>query len=149
MSMPASRGQVAGTHWDPLQYLKFTDHRLRPALELLDRVHLDDPRVIYDLGCGPGQITRLIAEQWQSATVYGLDNSPEMLVQAQALAKAFPSLQVAYKSGDLQAQVASAQPHDLVMLAYVLSELDEAAQEALLAAAWAKASGRGCSSPIG
>lgn len=82
MSKQAHQGEVAGTHWDPQQYLKFSDHRLRPALELLGRVPLDTPGMIYDLGCGSGNITRLIAARWPSATVYGLDNSPEMLAKA-------------------------------------------------------------------
>ena len=30
--------------WDPAQYLKFADHRLRPAIDLLNRVDLDAPR---------------------------------------------------------------------------------------------------------
>ena len=78
------QGEVAGTHWDPNQYLKFADHRLRPALELLGRVPLAAPRVIYDLGCGSGHIARLMSQQWPSAIVYGLDQSPEMLTQAAA-----------------------------------------------------------------
>ena len=84
MSGHSYHGQIAGTRWDPNQYLKFSDQRLRPALELLDRVPLADPAVIYDIGCGSGHVTRLIAERWPSATVYGLDNSPEMLAQAEA-----------------------------------------------------------------
>ena len=72
------------TRWDPNQYLKFSDHRLRPALELLDRVPLESPGLIYDLGCGSGQVTRLLAKRWPEATVYGLDNSKEMLAQASA-----------------------------------------------------------------
>ena len=76
-------GQVAGTHWDPKQYLKFTDHRLRPAIELLDRIPLESPKVIFDLGCGPGNVTRIIADRWKSARVYGLDNSKDMLQKAQ------------------------------------------------------------------
>lgn len=82
MSKQVHQGEVAGTRWDPNQYLKFSDHRLRPALELLGRVPLDAPGVIYDLGCGSGNITRLIAARWPSATVYGLDNSPDMLTKA-------------------------------------------------------------------
>ena len=82
MSEKAHQGNIAGTHWDPNQYLKFTDHRLRPALELLARVPLTLPKVIYDLGCGSGNVTRIIAEQWPSASVYGLDNSTEMLEKA-------------------------------------------------------------------
>lgn len=75
---------MAGTHWDPGQYLKFSDHRLRPALELLNRVPLQSPKVIYDLGCGSGHVTQIISERWPSATVYGLDNSKEMLSRAAA-----------------------------------------------------------------
>jgi trans-aconitate 2-methyltransferase len=84
MSGHSQHGQITGTRWDPNQYLKFSNHRLRPALELLVRVPLADPAVIYDIGCGPGHVTRLIAERWPSATVYGLDNSREMLAQAEA-----------------------------------------------------------------
>jgi trans-aconitate 2-methyltransferase len=84
MSAQRHQGEVAGTGWSPSQYLKFSDHRLRPALELLDRVSLTSPQVIYDLGCGPGGITRIIEEQWPSATVYGVDNSQEMLQKAAA-----------------------------------------------------------------
>ncbi|MEZ4663048.1 MAG: hypothetical protein R2911_36330 [Caldilineaceae bacterium] len=49
MSSPIHQGRVAGTHWDPNQYLKFADHRLRPALELLERIPIESPRVIYDI----------------------------------------------------------------------------------------------------
>ena len=82
MTAPLHQGQVAGTRWDPAQYLKFGDHRLRPALELLDRVPLQAPGVVYDLGCGTGAVTRLMAERWPGAAVYGLDNSAEMLAKA-------------------------------------------------------------------
>lgn len=82
--MAIHQGQAAGTHWEPNQYLKFADHRLRPALELLDRVPLPSPTLVYDLGCGTGQITRLIADHWPAATVYGIDNSSEMLTKAAA-----------------------------------------------------------------
>lgn len=78
------QGELAGTCWDPGQYLKFADHRLRPALELLSRINLAAPQTIYDLGCGAGNITRMIAERWPSAAVYGVDNSAEMLEQAAA-----------------------------------------------------------------
>lgn len=68
--------------WDPHAYLKFADHRLRPALDLLARIPIERPRTIYDLGCGPGNITRLLAERWPNATVTGIDSSAEMLFRA-------------------------------------------------------------------
>ena len=83
MSAHNHTGQSAGTHWDPNQYLKFSDHRLRPAIELLNRIPLESPKVIFDLGCGTGNGTRIIAARWKSAKVYGLDNSKEMLQKAQ------------------------------------------------------------------
>ena len=68
--------------WDPTQYRKFSDHRLRPALELLGRVPVDAPGLVSDLGCGTGEVTRIIAERWPGAKVIGLDSSDEMLEKA-------------------------------------------------------------------
>src|SRR4029453_4723914 len=68
--------------WDPQQYLKFADHRLRPAIDLLAQIPLELPSVISDLGCGPGNITRLLAGGWPSAQVTGVDSSTEMLEKA-------------------------------------------------------------------
>ena len=78
------RSEAAGAGWDPDQYARFHDHRLRPALELLDRVPLTSPSLVYDLGCGTGTVTRVIAERFAGARVVGLDSSPEMLVKARA-----------------------------------------------------------------
>lgn len=83
MSEHKHTGQVADPLWDPKQYLKFSDHRLRPAIELLDRIPLDSPNLIFDLGCGTGDVTRIIADRWKSAMVYGLDTSKDMLQKAQ------------------------------------------------------------------
>jgi trans-aconitate 2-methyltransferase len=73
------------TGWDPGQYLEFADHRLRPALDLLARVPLAAPAVVYDLGCGAGNVTRLLAERWPGAAVTGVDGSAAMLTRARAL----------------------------------------------------------------
>ena len=74
--------------WDPAQYARFGDHRLRPALELLARAELAAggtvPTLTYDLGCGAGEIARLMAERWPEAIVIGSDFSPEMLQKAAA-----------------------------------------------------------------
>ncbi len=67
------------SEWNPAQYLRFAQPRLRPALELLARVELDAPAVVVDLGCGTGSITRLMAERWPQARVTGVDSSRQML----------------------------------------------------------------------
>jgi trans-aconitate 2-methyltransferase len=80
----ASSRQKPDTRWSPAQYQKFSDHRIRPALELLGRIPLQAPRLVYDLGCGTGAVTRLIAERWPAAKVFGIDSSAEMLEKAKA-----------------------------------------------------------------
>jgi trans-aconitate 2-methyltransferase len=72
------------TRWSPAQYQKFSDHRLRPALELLNRIPLQAPKVIFDLGCGTGNVTRIMAKRWPEARVFGLDSSKQMLEKAKA-----------------------------------------------------------------
>ncbi len=71
--------------WDPAQYLKFADHRLRPAIDLLNRVDLESPEVVYDLGAGTGNITEMLAERWPGARVVGVDNSPEMMKRGEGV----------------------------------------------------------------
>jgi trans-aconitate 2-methyltransferase len=68
--------------WDPDQYLRWRDERARPFHDLLARVGARDPRVVVDLGCGPGNLTRLLADRWPRAVVTGLDSSPAMVAAA-------------------------------------------------------------------
>lgn len=55
---------------------------MRPAIDLLNRVDLSVPSIIYDLGCGAGHITRRLASRWPAARVTGIDASPVMLAEA-------------------------------------------------------------------
>jgi trans-aconitate 2-methyltransferase len=68
--------------WNPDLYRRFEDERTRPARELLARVALSEPKLIYDLGCGPGNSTELLVERFPNADVVGTDNSEPMLVSA-------------------------------------------------------------------
>jgi trans-aconitate 2-methyltransferase len=70
--------------WDPAQYLKFADERLRPGFDLLSRIGELPAGPIYDLGCGTGVHIRAIAERWPDRTIAGIDSSAEMLAQAAA-----------------------------------------------------------------
>jgi trans-aconitate 2-methyltransferase len=77
-----------GATWDPGQYLRFADHRLRPALDLLAQVPLETPARVVDLGCGAGNITAIIKRRFPTAAVTGVDGSAAMLSQARAAAPA-------------------------------------------------------------
>ncbi|MGW2516612.1 trans-aconitate 2-methyltransferase [Streptomyces sp. NPDC001617] len=70
--------------WDPAQYLRHAGHRARPFVDLLARIpELPSERpAVADLGCGPGNVTVLLADRWPTARITGYDNSPEMLDQA-------------------------------------------------------------------
>jgi trans-aconitate 2-methyltransferase len=70
--------------WDPEQYLQFAAERGRPFHDLLARVGAEDPAVVVDLGCGPGNLTRELARRWPDARVEGIDSSAEMVGAATA-----------------------------------------------------------------
>jgi trans-aconitate 2-methyltransferase len=93
---------LASTVWDANLYLKFADARMRPALDLMGRL---DPanaarpgHAIYDLGCGAGNISRILAERFPGAPVVGIDSSEQMLEKARSQT-ADP--RVSFAKGDL------------------------------------------------
>ncbi len=75
---------MAEQDWDPTQYLRFTDERLRPALDLLAQVPLAAPSYVVDLGCGPGNVTAILRRRFPQARLLGVDGSPAMLEKARA-----------------------------------------------------------------
>ena len=72
--------------WDPIGYLEFADERSRPFVDLLSRVNTGHPKLVVDLGCGPGQLTASLADHWPDAHILGLDSSSEMIKRAAAYA---------------------------------------------------------------
>lgn len=67
--------------WDPNLYLKFSDYRTQPSIDLVSRIGTLEPRDIIDLGCGAGNSTSVIQGRWPSSKVTGIDSS-EAMVQA-------------------------------------------------------------------
>ncbi|MBD0271335.1 MAG: methyltransferase domain-containing protein [Acetobacteraceae bacterium] len=70
--------------WDPEQYLRFGDERLRPALDLLARVQHPGPARVVDLGCGSGSAMPALRSRFPGAALRGVDGSAEMLAKARA-----------------------------------------------------------------
>jgi len=91
-----------GHRWDPERYLTYADERGRPFVELLSRVAAQAPGRVVDLGCGPGNLTRLLSVRWPDAQVTGIDSSPEMIAEAHAHVDG-----IAFEVGDLREWVAS------------------------------------------
>lgn len=52
------------TIWNPELYLKFQKERTQPSIDLVGRIELESPDTIVDIGCGPGNSTRVLWERW-------------------------------------------------------------------------------------
>src|SRR5208337_4108555 len=72
--------------WNPSLYMKFADERMLAARDLLARVPLASARLVYDLGCGPGNSAELLSRRFPDADITGLDTSEAMLDHARARA---------------------------------------------------------------
>jgi len=95
--------------WDPDRYLTYADERGRPFVELIARIQAD-PRTVVDLGCGPGNLTALLAARWPDAEVRGVDSSAEMIASAQ---RDVPDLD--FEVADLREWLARGERADVVV----------------------------------
>lgn len=109
--------------WDPDRYLTYADERGRPFVELLARIGAERPGTVVDLGCGPGNLTALLAERWPDAAITGIDSSPEMIERARGSVTG-----VDFEVGDLRAWVAASGGVDVLVsnatLQWVRGHLD-------------------------
>ncbi|HEV2613188.1 MAG TPA: methyltransferase domain-containing protein [Gammaproteobacteria bacterium] len=77
--------------WNAKTYSQFLDLRTRPARDLLSAFPPNfQPKIIYDLGCGPGNSTILLKNRWPNAEVVGTDSSVDMLTEAK---KTYPDIE--------------------------------------------------------
>ncbi|MBS0547191.1 MAG: methyltransferase domain-containing protein [Proteobacteria bacterium] len=76
---------------------------MRPAIDLMARLDpasgLPAGRAVYDLGCGAGNISRLLGERFPGTPVIGIDSSEEMLDKARGQTAA--GAHVTFEKGDL------------------------------------------------
>ena len=91
---------MAGDSWNPDQYARFGAERSQPFYDLLGLVREapggapgapGEPRGprggrVVDLGCGTGELTRVLHERLGAAETVGLDSSPAMLARSAAVA---------------------------------------------------------------
>lgn len=70
--------------WNPNLYLRFNEERTQPAIDLRNRIDMETPQKILDVGCGPGNSTQALAQRWPAATILGIDSSVAMIEKAKA-----------------------------------------------------------------
>jgi trans-aconitate 2-methyltransferase len=64
--------------WDPEQYSQFAAERARPFHDLLAMVARRPGMRVIDLGCGSGELTRLLHDQLGASETIGIDRSERM-----------------------------------------------------------------------
>ncbi|MDX2222699.1 MAG: methyltransferase domain-containing protein [Rhodospirillaceae bacterium] len=84
--------------WNPELYLRYAAYRARPADDLLPRLTIKTPGAIYDLGCGPGTVTKRLKDAWPDRSVTGVDSSDDMLAEAR---RKFPDAGIRWEKGDI------------------------------------------------
>lgn len=68
--------------WDSSKYLKFKNERTQPAIDLVNRINIEKPQKILDIGCGPGNSSEVLARRYKNADIFGIDSSPAMIEAA-------------------------------------------------------------------
>ena len=92
--------------WEPQTYLRYADIRFRAGIDLIARIPKLDYPVIYDLGCGTGHLTSILADTFPHSKVTGIDSSLEMLSEAR---REFPTLE--WRQADITSWHPPTPPH--------------------------------------
>jgi trans-aconitate 2-methyltransferase len=72
--------------WNPDQYERFRNERSQPFFDLMALVEARPEMRVVDLGCGTGELTRLLHEKLNAAETLGLDSSAAMLAKSEGFA---------------------------------------------------------------
>ncbi len=70
--------------WNAELYSKFLKDRTQPSIDLANRIMSDNPKSIIDIGCGPGNSTRVLKDKFPNARVIGVDSSKDMIKTAES-----------------------------------------------------------------
>src|ERR1700756_1265835 len=85
--------------WSPEQYERFRSERQQPFDDLLMLCHPVPGGRVVDLGCGTGDLTKILHEEMQAMETVGIDSSPAMLTRAQTAFATVPGL--SFSQGDI------------------------------------------------
>jgi trans-aconitate 2-methyltransferase len=106
--------------WDPAQYERFSDERSAPFFDLLALVEPCMGGQVVDLGCGTGELTRVLHERSGASSTLGIDTSEAMLERS----KAHAGGGLRFELGDIAGWV-PAEPVDVVFSNAALHWVDD------------------------
>ena len=73
---------MADSPWDPTQYNRFRAERQQPFLDLVALVEPRPGLRVVDLGCGTGEMTRVLHDRLPGAETLGVDSAETMLAES-------------------------------------------------------------------
>ena len=111
---------LATDSWDPAQYERFSDERSAPFFDLLALVEPVPGGTVVDLGCGTGELTRVLHERSGAGSTLGIDSSEAMLARSEPHSGGGLSFEL----GDI-ADWAAAEPLDVVFSNAALHWVDD------------------------
>jgi trans-aconitate 2-methyltransferase len=85
--------------WSPDQYQRFRSERQQPFNDLLLLCHPVPGGRVVDLGCGTGDLTKILHDEMEADETVGIDSSPAMLAHAKAAYGQVPGL--SFVQGDI------------------------------------------------
>lgn len=126
-----SRGYAYGDSPVAIRRLLLLAELFEPCTSrFLGRLPLEEPSIVLDLGCGPGETTNLLHGRFPSAKTTGLDSSPDLIETARARQLEDLSFALA----DVSTGMLAGGPADLIFARLLLAHLPE---PTALAASWA------------
>lgn len=72
--------------WNPEQYTRYQNERSQPFFDLLAMAEARPAMRVVDLGCGTGELTRILHEHLNASDTLGIDSSAAMLAKSEAYA---------------------------------------------------------------
>lgn len=106
--------------WNPAQYERFRSERSQPFYDLLAIVRPRPGMRAVDLGCGTGELTRVLHEHLKADETLGLDSSEAMLAKASE----HRTEGLRFELGEIAA-FAPSEPYDLVVSNAALQWVDD------------------------
>lgn len=71
--------------WNPEIYHQFQKERFAPFKDLVDLIEVRPGLKAVDLGCGTGELTKMVSDMLPESEILGIDSSPHMLDKAYQL----------------------------------------------------------------
>lgn len=96
--------------WNPTIYNQYKQERYAPFFDALALIEARAGMTAIDLGCGTGEMTRILADRFEDAAFLGIDTSAEMLAESATFATA----RVRFEQRGIAAQLHTGERFDLI-----------------------------------